>query len=379
MRSPTIVIDAGGLDVVTSRAGQFRYVVDLVQALHRLAPPASFVFLGGSPTPIPELAAVFADGSRPWRYVPFLRPTGRAAMCREQVRLAATLLRQRADLYHGLHTVIPVLAPCPIISTICDLMYELFPEYAEAIRSRTYRLYRWGMRNRLCRAICISQTTADDAARLWQIQRERLDVVYLGSTFLACPAAPTVFSGIAEADRVILSHYNLEPRKNLAALVRSFAQIPRQSNTRLVLYGRTCVSPEREHEFNSLVDKVGIGAAVTRTGFVSDEQLRWLYKRADVFVFPSLYEGFGYPVLEAMAAGACVVARQAASMPEIVGTAGVLVETADPLQMTGAIARLFADPDERTRIRRAAAQRAEEFTVARMATQTWQTYETALA
>ena len=144
------------------------------------------------------------------------------------------------------------------------------------------------------------------------------------------------------------------------------------------MYGRAAVSPERERAFDSLIEQLGIGASVMRTGYVAEEQLRWLYRRAEVFVFPSLYEGFGYPVLEAMAAGTCVVARQASSMAEVVGGAGVLVETADPLQMTSAIARLFADPAERRRIQKAAAQRAQEFSVGRMAAQTWRTYEAAL-
>ena len=220
----------GGLDVATPRGGQFRYVVDLVQGLHRLGPKASFVFLGGTPAPIAELTPLFAGGDRAWRYVPFVRPTGQGAMFWEQARLAATLLRERAHLYHGLHTVIPILAPCPIVSTVLDLMFELFPEYAAVIRSRSYRLYRWGMRNWIRRAICISQTTADDAVRLWQIERGRLDVVYLGTTFLDLPPATAAVPGVAATDRVILSAYNLEPRKNLAGLVRSFAQIATQPN-----------------------------------------------------------------------------------------------------------------------------------------------------
>ena len=137
MRHPTIAIDPGGLDVATPRGGQFRYVVDLVHGLDRLAPDASFVFLGGRPVPVAELAAVFGAAGSRWRYVPFVRPTGRAAMYREQVQLAMTLLRTGAHLYHGLHTIVPVLAPCPVVTTVLDLMYDLFPEYAPAARSRS--------------------------------------------------------------------------------------------------------------------------------------------------------------------------------------------------------------------------------------------------
>ena len=123
--------------------------------------------------------------------------------------------------------------------------------------------------------------------------------------------------------------YNLEPRKNLAALVSAFAQaLPAAPAARLVLYGRAAVTPEREVEFDRTVAALGVRQAIVRTGFLTDDQLGWLYRRATIFAFPSLYEGFGYPVLEAMAAGACVVARGASAMAEVMDEAGVAVETA---------------------------------------------------
>lgn len=377
MSRPTIVIDPGGLDVATPRGGQFRYVVDLIQGLHRLAPPARFVVLGGSPAPLPELAGVFADGPHRWRYVPFPRPAVRGAMYREQVRLALALLRERADLYHGLHTVVPVLAPCPIVTTVLDVMYELFAEYRTAARSRPYRFYRWGVRHRVRRAICISRTTADDVAGRWRVPPGRLDVVYLGTTSRRSDAPEVAPPEIAGGERFILSVYNLEPRKNLAALVRAFARI-RRPGLGLILFGRAGTTPERERDFDALIGELGIGGVVSRTGYLAEEELARLYRTAELFVFPSLYEGFGYPVLEAMTAGSCVVARKASSMAEIVGPAGALVETADSEELAAAMNRLLDDPGERERLRRRAAARAEQFTVARMAEQTWRTYQTAL-
>ena len=256
------------------------------------------------------------------------------------------------------------------------MMFELFPEYTAAIQSRPYRLFRWAVRHRVQRAICISQTTADDVARLWQIHRNRLDVIHLGSSFLESTAVDSVTSVAAEG-QFILSTYNLEPRKNLATLLRAFAQC-RHDRVRLVLFGRSAVTPEREREFEAIVSELGISDAVIRTGFLSDPQLRWLYRRAEVFVFPSLYEGFGYPVLEAMAAGACVVTRRASAMAEIVGAAGVLIDTTDPEQLAAALNRLLADPLERDGLRQQAALRAQHFTVPRMAEQTWNTYQKTL-
>jgi glycosyltransferase involved in cell wall biosynthesis len=122
------------------------------------------------------------------------------------------------------------------------------------------------------------------------------------------------------------------------------------------------------------VRRLGIEDHVVRTGFLNDNDLAWLYRRATVFVFPSLYEGFGLPVLEAMAAGACVVVRNASAMAEVVGDAGVLVETKDAEKLAGALAALLESPSRRDCLGRAARDRAERFTVRRMAELTLEIY-----
>src|SRR5690349_11861423 len=168
-RIPRIVIDPGGLDALTLSQGQFRYASDLLRGLHALAPAARFTILGARPEPAPEIADLFAPGNNQWGYVYFPRPTGRGAMYLEQAKLAAALVRISPDLYHSLHTILPIFSPCPVVTTLHDLMYELFLDYAEAARSRPYRLYRWSVRNRARRVICISRTTASDAQRLWGV------------------------------------------------------------------------------------------------------------------------------------------------------------------------------------------------------------------
>lgn len=373
---PHIVIDPVGLDELGLGCGQYRYVVDLISGLAELKPLARFTVLGAKPSPPVELVPVFTLNDR-WMYRYYPRPTGRGAWIRDQFKLAACLASIRADLYHGLHSLIPVLALCKTVITIYDLMRELFPEYAESLaRSRSYRLYRWATRHRATRVICISRTTAEDVHRRWGIPRSRLDVVHLGTTFVEVHDSGRQQS-IANSGTIIVSPYNLEPRKNLVGLIEAFRLLLTEyPQAQLVLYGRAAVTPDREKAFESLVAPLGI--AVVRTGYLSDNDLKDLYQRATLFVFPSLYEGFGYPVLEAMAAGTCVVARNLSAMAEVVGPAGLLIDTTDHSALFRAISYCLGHESEREQFGDAAASRAREFTVHQMAFNTLTSYGAAL-
>jgi glycosyltransferase involved in cell wall biosynthesis len=219
---------------------------------------------------------------------------------------------------------------------------------------------------------------------LWGLDRKRLDVIHLGTSF----RNERIFaSGSSELcseshdlpdEPYILSLFNLEPRKNLRSLLQAFAIAEIPKNTKLVLFGRAGVTLEREQSFRTFTKELGLCDRIWLTDFVSDEQVRCLLSQTLLFVFPSLYEGFGYPVLEAMAAGACVVTRHSSSMSEIVDGAGVLVETSEPVALAEAIGSLVKDSNRRDALRRSAASRAREFCVEKMARKTWESYRLAL-
>src|SRR5262245_1863546 len=165
----------GGLDGLSCGHGLFRYVVDLIQALAELAPPARFVVLGAYPEPIADIAPVFADPQWEYRYFP--RSVGVAAAYRDQARMPFALAQAGVDLYHCLHTVVPLAAVCPLVVTVHDMMFELFPEYAAALQTRPYLMFKWGLQRRARRVICPSRTSAADLARLWNVETARIDVV----------------------------------------------------------------------------------------------------------------------------------------------------------------------------------------------------------
>jgi glycosyltransferase involved in cell wall biosynthesis len=384
MPEKLIAIDLRPIDRASTRGGQFRYAVDLVRGLAGLNPASTrFLVIGSLPEPLRELRDTF--GERAWRYRVIAPLSGRGSYYRELVRTAWLLAREKVALVHILFGPFPILAPCAAILTVHDLMFELFPEYAGAVASRLYRLDRWSARRRARRIIAISETTASDLNRLWGLDPAKIDVVQHGSTFVSARLASTVeHDGCARfgelcAGATLLSPYNLEPRKNLSTLLKAIAIVRRQYPAlRLLLFGRAAITPEREDQFERQLAELELREAVHMLGFVSDQDLAWLYRHTTLFVFPSLYEGFGLPVLEAMAAGACVVARNASAMAEIVGDAGALVETADPATLAETITALLGAPERRARLAAGARERSRSFTVERMARLTYASYCAAL-
>jgi glycosyltransferase involved in cell wall biosynthesis len=380
--SPRIALDLVGLDLLWPGAGLYRYAVDLLHALRELAPPARFVVLGATAEPVPDLRAVLTAPG--WDYLPLPRASGIAASYRDHVRLAVTLTRCRADLCHCLHMFAPAVTPCPVVVTLPDMMYELFPDYAEGLRSRPYRVFKWCIRRRVRRVICPSQTTATDLARLWGVSPRRIDVVPHGLRVFrpadSFPPEPTNEAlRLLSAGPVLSSPLNLEPRKNLATLLKAFALLrPHFPEARLVLYGKGGWSDQREQKYRAELAVLGLGGEVVEPGVLTDQDLWWLYRRSTLFVFPTLYEGFGYPALEAMAAGTCSVVRGCSSMAEVVGPAGVQVEPLTAASLAATVGELLADEPRRRRLGELARARACHFTSERMAQGTFASYVRAL-
>ncbi|HUP39249.1 MAG TPA: glycosyltransferase family 1 protein [Vicinamibacterales bacterium] len=372
----TVAFDFSGLDHLNPGNGQYRYCTDLLRGLARLQAGLTFVVIGSQPKPPPQIAGVFdAPG---WRYLHLPRVSARGAYYADLVRYPWLLQRERVDLFHTPHTFIP-RAPIPMVVTIMDLMTEMFPEYEARRQSRPYRRFKAAVQRQGTHAIAISETTAEDLRRIWHVRAERISTVPLGVE--EPRPSEAVSPELREAARspFILSPYNLEPRKNLSALIAAMKMVRRSvPDARLVLYGRAAVTPEREARFRDRLRDAALESAVSLTGFVSDEDLAWLYREAALFVFPTLYEGFGIPVVEAMAAGACVVTRNQSAMAEVLGHAGVQVETQDPEALAAAISALLADPQRRATLGRAAKVRAGRFTQEAMSRGTVAAYMRAL-
>jgi len=300
----------------------------------------------------------------------------------EQLALPLALRRWGADLLHAPAYVAPLASPCPTVVTFHDLSFYLMPRAF----NRQNRLYlqafsQWAAR-RARRLIAVSEHTRQDLIRLLGVPPARVDVVYNGvdDCFRPEPDARRIERFRQEKGlpaRFLLYLGTIEPRKNVPGLLRAYAEARRRGLADpLVIAGGRGWGDER---IAQLLDQLDLRSSVTLTGFVaSDERPLW-YNAATLFAFPSYYEGFGLPVVEAMACGTPVVSSDRSCLPEVIGDAGVLVDPDDPSAWAAALVMVVRDAALRHDLAARGIERARRFTWKAAARATLQTYRTAWA
>jgi glycosyltransferase involved in cell wall biosynthesis len=328
-----------------------------------------------SPAPLAELPTVpHLQGRTPW--LPLRRPSQRILW--EHAVFPFLLWKDRVDLLHAPMNVAPWWTPCPVVVTIVDLAYMRYP-YVHPRGRRLYLTAFTRLTVRRARAvIAISDYTREEVVRLLGVPRERIHVTHLGVDGDFRPLPPDQVEAFRRQrglpERYLLYLGNLEPRKNLPRLVQAYARtgldIP------LVLAGAKGWSYS---ELFRTVESLDLAGQVLFPGFVPREELPLWYNGATAFLYPSLYEGFGLPPLEAMACGTPVLVSNTSSLPEVVGEAGILVPPDDVEAMAGALQRLVQDTGLRARLRQQGLERTRLFTWERMAQQTVALYQRVLS
>ena len=312
-------------------------------------------------------------------HLPVDRPPVRIAW--EQAALPIELLRARADLLHALGFVSPFAWRGKSVVTVYDLSFLRYPE----VYNRANRVYLSTFTppslRRADRVITISEDARRDVIELCGVAPERVTPILLAADESFAPASPDAVAAFRAAhglpDRFVLYMGTLQPRKNVELLVRAYAMLRAQGSDdhALVLAG------PRGWQYEPIFDlirQLGIEDSVKFPGFVpGHEQALW-YSSATVFAFPSRYEGFGLPLLEAMACGTPVVSSNASSLPEVVGDAGLLVDPADAEGLCAALRHLLEDEARRTALAAAGRERAKLFSWRRMALETVQVYREVL-
>jgi glycosyltransferase involved in cell wall biosynthesis len=308
--------------------GSETYARELIKSLARVGKLEYRVFL-------PEIAPDAADGlpSKVVHAYPASRslPGRLAAMTRAAVAPGAIRAELELDRLHAIHFPVTVMLPRverpPAVATILDIAHEMTPDhYARSERAYRKVVYGWTVRrSRLL--IAISEHVADTLVDRLGVPRERIRVIYLGLDH------SRLHPGAGEREPFLLYPANRWPHKNHTRLFEAFELVRRERpELRLVLTGYG-------HDGRPLPE------CVEARGRVPDDELAGLYRRASALVFPSLYEGFGQPPLEAMACGCPVASSTAGSLPEVCGDAARYFDATQPSEIAAAVLELLADPE----------------------------------
>jgi glycosyltransferase involved in cell wall biosynthesis len=308
-------------------------------------------------------------------------PTSRAVVrvLWEQLVQPWVLLRLEADLIHGPVFVGPLLAPCPMVVTIHDLSFIRFPDlFRPANRLYLTTFTRLSAR-RAARLIAVSAHAAAETAQLLDVPSERIDVVYHGVDPVFRPLSIDEVAAFRQRqgvpDQFVLFVGTLEPRKNLVRLVEAFARVY-DGKTRLVLAGG------RGWFYDVLfarVESLGLEEAVIFAGYVMNDDLPLWYNAATLLAYPSIYEGFGLPVLEAQACDTPVLTSNVSSLPEAAGDAALMVDPYDVEALAAGLNRMLTDRSLRRELRQRGLAHASRFSWPRTAQETASVYRQALA
>jgi glycosyltransferase involved in cell wall biosynthesis len=319
------------------------YARRLIEALALERPDVEWVVFCGR-----EAAAVLPDpawaGNVRVHALPVRAAVKPARLAAELGLLPRVARAQRVELLHSLGTTSPLHGAGPRVVTVHDLIYHHYPgTFPLAARLGLELLVPRGAR-RAARVQVSSHATKAEVVELLALDPDRVDVVHLGLG-MAPAADPTPAAALRAAHGLgdaplVLSVAAALPHKNLDRLLRAFAHVQEAT---LVLVGHAGRDTER---LRGLAAALGIGERVRFTGWVSDSDLEGLYGAADAFVYPSLHEGFGLPVLEAMRRGVPVACADATSLPEVAGDAALLFDPLAEQAIAAAVSALLAGGED---------------------------------
>jgi glycosyltransferase involved in cell wall biosynthesis len=285
---------------------------------------------------------------------------------REQIAIPWSLFRERPDVFHAPHYVLPPAVPCRSVVTIHDCIHLRFPQYLPSRAAYFYaRASMWAATHRADRILTVSKASKRDILHYFNVPPEKIEVVYnaLDERFGATPDEGAI-ARVRERYQLdhgfVLYAGNIKPHKNLVRLIEAFDGLRRDGfdDLKLLIIGDEISKwPALRHAVHARK----LHRHVRFLGFLSDDTLAALYRMAAVFVFPSLYEGFGLPPLEAMASGTPVVTSNVSSLPEVAGDAAVLVDPTDAMDIKEGIKRVLTDPELREQLRARGLVRARQF------------------
>ncbi len=374
-----MLIGIDGIPLATPKTGIGHYTFELAQGLARLAPADEFELIA----PVPLDLGAGDDG--PDGLPPNLRavhaPVNALRRRWWTIGLPLYVRQHRPALFHGTNYNVPLWQRCPTVVTIHDLSLLLHAETHREDLVRRARRRLPTMTRIATRIITDSESVKREICEHLKVAPERITAVPLAPrrAFYPMPEieARTALRRLSVEDDFILFVGTVEPRKNLLTLMRAFDELLRATDLhpQLVIAGGKGWLTD---ELFAHVDQSALKDRILFTGYVTDEDLRALYSSCRVSVYPSLYEGFGLPPLEAMACGAPVITSRIPVIMETSQGAARLVKPTDVQELTAALVEILTDADVRRELSAAGRTRAAEFTWARTAERTLEVYHEAL-
>jgi glycosyltransferase involved in cell wall biosynthesis len=363
---------------VHGRAGLGRYAESLARALVQ-EDPKQFAFFYNRDQGTSPLAGLenvptrtVRAGYKPWRMAVWLG---------QFLGLGFERLVPEAELYHATEHLLLPLKRVPTVLTVHDLIYHLFPEHHKPLNywflNRAMPLFV----QRAKAVIAVSESTKQDLIRCYGVHPDKITVVHEAAAPHFRPASPEAIAAVRARyglpEGFILTVGTIEPRKNLPRLLDALQRLRQGGDdARLVVVGS---KGWLYQGFFGHLEELQLRDAVLLLGYVPDADLPAVYSAAKVFVLPSLYEGFGLSVLEAMACGTAVVCSRASSLPEVGGDAAHYFDPADVEEMAGAIGTVWHDEALRAEMGRRGLAQAAQFSWARAAEETMAVYQRAMS
>jgi glycosyltransferase involved in cell wall biosynthesis len=334
------------------------YIRNILLGLARLDQQTEYIVLCRPPD-----AELANDLGANFRAVP---ETARPYSLAEQIAIPVSLVRERAHLLHEPHYVLPPATRCRSVVTIHDCIHLMFPQYLPGTLAHLYaRMSMWSAVRKSDQILTVSNASKRDILRFFDIAPEKVDVIYnaIDERFLAPPDAERMdlVRQRYQLDHPFLLYVgNIKPHKNLERLIDAFGRVRAQGldDLRLVIIGDEISKYPR---LRQAVHRHRLDKYVRFLGFQPYDTLAAFYRLARAFVFPSLYEGFGLPPLEAMACGTPVVTSNVSSLPEIAGGAAILVDPYDAASIADGITRAVSDEALRAELTARGLARAREF------------------
>ena len=347
------------------------YIRNLLRHLARIDRENEYVLLCHEPDM--GVARTLGDNFRT-----VLEPSANYSL-NEQIHVPWVLMREKPDVFHAPHYVLPVAVRSRSVVTIHDCIRLMFPQYLPNRVAYAYaRGAMWSAAKHSDRILTVSEASKRDILHFFNVPPDKISVVYnaIDEHFWVEPSAEEIArvrDRFQLEQRFVLYVGGIKPHKNLVRLIEAFAELRKGDleELKLLIIGDEI---SKLPALRRAVHSHKLHKHVRFLGFLPDETLAALYRLAAVFVFPSLYEGFGLPPLEAMASGTPVVTSNVSSLPEVAGDAAVLVDPYDVGSIVDGMRRVLTDPHLATEMRRKGLVRARDFSWERSVARTHDIY-----